>query len=396
MRASWIAALIAAVFPLAACAGATTVQVDADIPAGNIVVDKIDGNDVYVHQDLRDTKGHWFYWHFRVRGAEGRTLTFHFTNKGNVLGARGPAVSTDGGSSWRWLGTAAVRGQTFSFAFPADARDVRFCVTFPYTEHDLRAFLARYAGNPHLKVEPLARTKKGRDVMALRLGRVDGKAAIRVALTCRHHACETMASFELEGIIEAVLADTPHGKWLRENVEFFIVPIMDLDGVEDGDQGKNRAPYDHNRDYVASPSIYPQVAALRERLPAWSDRRLRVALDLHCPELLARSIYFVGGPNEAVWKETGRFCTLLEKVQTGPLVYRPADNLPYGKGWNSKMPVGQNPFSRWAAELPGVAVASTIELPYADVRGQVVNESSARAFGRDVAVALHQYLDPSK
>jgi len=78
------------------------INIDADCPSGNIVVEKIDGDDVYVHQDLRDTKGWWFYWCFRVRGAVGRTLTFHFTNK-DVFGARGPAVSLDGGKTWAWL-----------------------------------------------------------------------------------------------------------------------------------------------------------------------------------------------------------------------------------------------------------------------------------------------------
>ena len=54
-------------------------EVDAGFPGGNVIVDKIDGDAVSLHQDLRDTAGDWFYWQFRVRGAEGRTLTFQFT-----------------------------------------------------------------------------------------------------------------------------------------------------------------------------------------------------------------------------------------------------------------------------------------------------------------------------
>ena len=45
-----------------------SVKIDGDIPGGNIVVDAIDGDPaVLLHQDLRDTAGDWFYWHFRVR-----------------------------------------------------------------------------------------------------------------------------------------------------------------------------------------------------------------------------------------------------------------------------------------------------------------------------------------
>src|SRR5262245_48452310 len=77
-------------------------HIDSDFPGGNIIVDKIDGNAVHLRQDQRDTDYPWFYWHFRVRGGQGRTLDFRFT-RGPVLGPRGPAVSRDGGKSWSWL-----------------------------------------------------------------------------------------------------------------------------------------------------------------------------------------------------------------------------------------------------------------------------------------------------
>ena len=79
--------------------------VDKDMPAGNIALERIEGDDVYVHQELRDTKGEWFYWAFRVKGAQGRTLTFSFTNKksgGGPVGVRGPVVSTDGGKTFSY------------------------------------------------------------------------------------------------------------------------------------------------------------------------------------------------------------------------------------------------------------------------------------------------------
>lgn len=397
-RWRWLVlAFLCLVLPAGArsAAGPGELQVDADIPGGNILVDRIAGDDVYLRQDLRDTAGHWFYWHFRVRGCQGRTLTFHFT-QGNVIGVRGPAVSNDGGRTWQWLGAQAVRDASFHYTFPADAPDVRFGFTFPYTESNLRALLQRHRDNPHLRVESLGKTKKGRDIVLLRLGRLDGRPTSRVALTCRHHCCETMTSFVLEGIIDAVLADSEPGRWLRDNVEFFIVPFVDGDGVEDGDQGKNRKPHDHNRDYEG-PSIYPQVQAIRDRLPQWAEGKLRIALDMHCPSIRGgnnETIFFVGGPDEAIWKELGRFCQVLESVQTGPLVYSTKNNLPFGQGWNSKSNYGeQKPFSHWAAALPGVRVATTIEVAYANASGKAVTDQSARALGRDLALAMQQYLE---
>ncbi len=370
------------------------VQVDAGLPAGNIVVEKISGDDVFLHQDVRDTAGDWFYWCFRVREAQNRKLSFHFT-RGNVIGVRGPAVSTDLGQSWQWLGAEAVRSNQFSYSFGADAGEVRFCVAFPYLEKNLAAFLATHTNSPYLKVATLCRTEKGRAAELLRVGRLDGKAEQRVVLTCRHHCCEMMASYALEGLIEGVLADTTEGRWLREHVEFFVVPFVDKDGVEVGDQGKNRKPRDHNRDYDGD-SRYATVRAIREQLPTWAGGKLRVALDLHCPTLRGggnEQLVFVGGPNTNIWREVERFAQVLATTQTGELRYSTKNNLAFGKGWNTPANFkGGTSFSRWSASQPGIRCAATLETPYANAGGVAVTDASARALGRDLARALQKYL----
>ncbi|MBN1421222.1 MAG: peptidase M14 [Planctomycetes bacterium] len=387
----WIGRWIAAV--AAASAATAPVSIDSAFPGGNIIVDRIDGDDIFIRQDLRDTEGDWFHWAFRVRGSAGRTLTFHFT-KGDVIGVRGPAVSEDGGETWRWLGRAGGADPAFRFTFPAGAGEVRFAFAVPYLERDLRAFLRRHESSLHLRVETLCATAKGRPVERLHAGRIDGRPAHRVLVACRHHACESMASYALEGLLETVLADPQDGAWLRERVEILAIPFVDKDGVEDGDQGKNRRPHDHNRDY-AGDSIHASVRAIRDLAPRWSEGRLRVALDLHCPYIRGihnEWIYFVGGPDAANWARVGRLASILEAIREGPLPYRAGDNLAFGEAWNTNDGPLKS-FARWAADLPGIRVASTIEIPYANARGAEVSPSSARAFGRDLARALRRFLD---
>jgi hypothetical protein len=268
----------------------------------------------------------------------------------------------------------------------------------PYQEANLRELLDRHKGNRHLKVEQHSTTKKGRKTERLRLGKLDAQPQHRALLTARHHSCEMMASWELEGLIDAVLADTPDGRWLRDQVELAIIPFMDKDGVEEGDQGKNRRPHDHNRDYLGE-SIYPPVAALKEFAPRWSQGKLRLAFDLHCPYIRGggdgpssnERIFFVGNPSQEIWHRQQQFCGILQQVQTGPLVYDPKHNLPAGQKWNIlKEP---RSCSRWTATLPGILVATTIELPYANVAGTPVTAESARAFGHDLARAIRVYLE---
>jgi hypothetical protein len=371
------------------------IEIDCDFAGGNILVDAIEGDTVHLRPDLRDTKGKWFYWYFRARGASGRTVRFVFEE--DVVGVRGPAVSLDGSRTWTWLGRDSADDRSFTYLFPPDSAEVRFSFGMPYTQANLDAFLAAHAGSRHLRADTLCESRSGRRVECLSLGQIGGQPEHRVVIASRHHACEMMANYALEGLMEAVLGEDDCGRWLRGQVEFLVVPFVDKDGVEQGDQGKNRRPHDHGRDYAA-PCLYPEVQALRERVRDWAAGRLRIALDFHCPWIrgdLNERIYFVGMPDQETWSRVGRFSTLLEGVRKGPLPYSRNNDLPFGEAWNKEAePPGTEPrmFTQWMGALPGVWFGVTLELPYANAQGAVVNAESARAFGRDLAAAMQLHL----
>jgi hypothetical protein len=208
-----------------------------------------------------------------------------------------------------------------------------------------------------------------------------------------------IASYTLEGFLESVLSDTDMGHWFQNHVEILAVPLVDKDGVEEGDQGKNRKPHDHNRDYRGN-SIYPSVRAIRNFVPQWSQERLRVVLDLHCPYIRGKYnevIYIVGSPNPSIWQQQQEFAAILESVCVGSLRYCAKSSLPFGTTWNTAKDYGEyKSCSRWGGEQPGVRLATTIEIPYANVGTAVVTTGNARDFGHDLARALRQYLQSSE
>ena len=380
---------------LSCSARAETVIIDADFQGGNIIVERIEGNTIFLRPDQRDSSTWWFYWYFRVSGAAGRTLKFQFTGK-NPIGTQGPAVSTDDGHTWSWLDSRTVQNSSFSYAFEQQGRDVRFCFSIPYLEDNLRQFLQKYANNSHLAVHELCRTREGRSVERLHAGRINGNPKYRVLLTARHHACEMIASYTLEGLLEVILSNTALGRWFQNNVEVLVVPFVDKDGVEEGDQGKNRRPHDHNRDYNNS-SIYPSVKAIRNFVPQWSKTKLKAVIDLHCPYIRGNNnevIYLVGSSDSAIWRQQQEFAKILESVRKGELPYWAKSSLPFGTSWNTAANYGKyKSSSRWAGEQPGVRLAATIEIPYANVGTTVVTADNARAFGGDLARALRRYLE---
>ncbi|MBI5395212.1 MAG: hypothetical protein HZA91_07960 [Verrucomicrobia bacterium] len=402
-----LAAMVFVLCPALVTAEANdAVRVDAGFPGGNILVQQVEGDTVFVAPDQRDTQAGqwWFYWNLRLRAPAEKPVTIVFTRK-NPISVRGPAMSADGGVTWHWLGAAAVKSSkrddkpawSFEARVPAGAAEVRYAFCPPCLESHLRAWLAKHKANPALRVKELCRSRKGRPVELLRAGCLaPAKSKGVVLITSRHHCCEAMATYALEGWLDAALADDDTGRRWRANWEIIAVPFMDKDGVEDGDQGKNRAPHDHNRDYNGKP-LYPEVAALM-KLGASLKDRVVAALDLHCPTIRGEwndRVYLVGAPQPDFWKKQEAFAAVLERVQRGPIRFRARDCLAFGTAWNTPANYKQGrSCTGWEREtFPDARFVSTIEIAYADALGDEVNAGSARALGRDMARALAEFLE---
>jgi hypothetical protein len=325
-------------------------------------------------------------------------LVFQFPSR--KVGSFGPACSIDGGEYWRWLYNKAYKGHDcFSYSFGSNENEVRFSVGIPYLQENFEKFISSYKKNPHVSVESLTVSEKGRNVEKVLIGNPKKEPKYKVVITARHHANEAMANFALEGFIASILEENdPTLKWLRENVGFFIVPFIDKDGVEDGDQGKNRRPWDHVLDYSDN-NIYNSTASLKEELQKWGKGQLKVALDFHCPWLFGEwneHIYFVGAKDERIAREQRAFVDAIKKSRKGELRLDPDPKrsiLDWGVAWNkwddSKDNLG---FTEWAITLEGVSLSVILEFPFSNNNGQIITPENARLFGKDMATALAVYL----
>ena len=383
------------------------IVIDVDFPGGNIIVTNndnistlyydIEGDTILVRPDLRDTEGNWFYWYFRVTGAANQTLYFQFP--GRHIGSFGPAYSNGGGESWTWLYEDINNSYDhFSYTFGLNENEVMFSVGIPYLQANFNKFISSFANNSYVTIGSLATSEKGRNIEKVSIRCPENDPKYKVLITARHHACEAMANYALEGIISSILDDgSITMQWLRANVEFLIIPFMDKDGVENGDQGKNRRPHDHNRDYSGE-SIYNSVASLREKVPDWSEGQLKVALDLHCPGIRGEwheHIYFVGSGLDKIAKEQRAFVNILINQHSGELSVHPEKSLlEYGTSWNvsTRFTGGLLSFSGWASTIEKISLAISLELPYANNDGQKVTPQNARLLGKDIADALSIYL----
>ncbi|MBE2205924.1 MAG: hypothetical protein IAE94_16465 [Chthoniobacterales bacterium] len=370
----------------------------ADHPGGNIVVERREGSCLWLAPDLRHMQAgcQWFYWSFRAHNENPLTVVFSHRN---YISAHGPAMSRDGGATWKWLGRENVRqreigehGVELAFDLPPvrPGEDVRYAFCPQYQESHLRSWLRRHEDHPFLSVSEFCRSRGGRSVEQIRIGDACGTRKI-LWLTARHHSCEAMAGYALEGMLEAALADDATGRRLRENFTMVAMPFMDKDGVEEGDQGKLRHPHDHNRDYNATP-LFPEVAAAM-RYGRENKDAITAFLDLHCPMVHGpwdNRFYLVGSPLPAVAARQDAFMKAFAESRTGAIAPHEGGILHFGEAWNTadNFSAGKSA-TLWAEEtFPDAGVIASFEVPYANADGMKVTPESARSLGRDLAVAL--------
>lgn len=358
-----------------------SVKIRSDFPGGNVTVVKNETGRVEIEPDLRGGKP-WFYWYFEASAEVPGRVNFMFpksmTGLKTPIGMQGPALSLDQGKTWEWAGIEYVNDNSFSYDFKSAGQKVLFSVTIPYLQSDLDEFLKENAGNKNLSRGILTKSLKGRDVELLQIGK-PGAGVKAVLMTARHHACESIASLALEGFMRAAIADTPAGVKFREKYVLYVVPFVDKDGVEAGDQGKDRKPHDHNRDY-GKDSIFPEVDAIE----ALADsKKIQFLFDMHCPTLrmdIHQGMCFVGTKQVPIGNEANvkAFARLIKeglppKSPDGPVVML-QNRTPMEKGGNC---------NRYFSFKEGMIMATTLEIPYAPPKAQM-DAKNCRAIGESI------------
>ena len=344
-------------------------KIHSHFTGGNIVVDRMENDTVYLERDLRDTEGDWFYWAFCVEGAAGRTLTFTFPSKHRV-GRFGAAVSHDL-ADWHWSESGS--GNTFTYTFAEGENKVYFAHNMLYLPARFDTFCTRMG----LAQEVFCRSVKGRDLPAVRFGTGDK----RILLTARHHACEATGSYVLEGVTETLIDLLPAA------YSVLIVPFVDYDGVVDGDQGKNRRPHDHNRDYIDD-TLYPEVRAIRSLVENYG---CHFCTDFHSPGHLGKqndTIFVVRNMTEKL-DRFERFSDLLAaEITPNAMDYKKENDYPPCTSWNQPSPNCAYMMNC----RPDCDLSFSLESAYFGTPENKISQERLIALGHCFAKAMKAYL----
>lgn len=372
---------------------------NTEFEGGNGFIEKISNDTVWITPDTRNIIGDWFYWAIEVISDTDRDLTFCLPPY--KIPAFGVAYSLDNGENWNWSKQDEEKYiHSFSLHLYKN-KPIRLSMGFPYTNSNWNKFVKGLDSDVYV-IDTLCMTAKDQAVPMMKLGsKSKGKDTLskpKVVITARHHACEMMTNYVLEGMIKSFVSNDKDLIPFLEKYEVLIIPFVDYEGVQNGDQGKSRYPRDHNRDYSGK-SIYSTTNAIREFIPRWAQDNLALVIDMHCPGIWGKEhelIHIVGSKVEKFANAETLFASYLAKYTTGKeLLFDETAILYFGTSWNNdQSEIQGDSFKTWCQkQFPNSKLACSLEVPYATNKGQKITIENLNEFGRAMSYAISDFLE---
>lgn len=274
-----------------------SISVNAAFDGGNIRVVGIEGDRIDL-EIVKDRQSDFYQWfHFRVAGAAGRTLTFRILNAAGSAYPRGwPGYSTRASidrETWRLAETRYGDG-VLEWRWTFDAPLAWFAYFAPYSMERHAALVARTALAAGVAHRELGRSLDGQAIDYLRIG----TGPKQVWLYGRQHPGEPMAEWWMEGALEWLTSAAAAPLLAAATVH--VVPNMNPDGTRRGHLRTNAAGVNLNREWHApSAERSPEVLCVRDAMDATG---VDFAIDVHGDEAIPAN-FIAGYEGIPSWNE---------------------------------------------------------------------------------------------
>ena len=378
------------------------IRVVTDIPFGNAC-------DVQVHEDdgrpevsfAADPHGGpeclWFCFRLKREGSGpgvGSPIRLVLKHTRSMLGVTAPfgvrPVVRPAGGDWERLGEPEVeelpdgrRRISWNIETPRDFADVAYC--YPYGRDELTSLIRETEG--YWRVDTIGVSQQARPLLRLSNNcGAEGSDRPGLYVIARQHSGETPGSWVLDGFLRhiATLGDEAPVVWA--------VPLSNIDGVEQGDYGKDNFPYDLNRAWGNAPMRH-EVLVCRRDVLRWKERcRPVLGIDSHAPGGAEREGVYAFMPDPAEFAEmNNRIETWTEAVVESLTPVYAAEKFSRIADYPSRW---QTPnFGRFFYETLGVPALS-LETPYGMIGELVLTREHYREIGKRIAQGvLHRIAE---
>jgi hypothetical protein len=297
------------------------------------------------------------YWYaFRVRGAAGRTLTFYCPDANGMMIT--PVVSEDGGKTWMRPSHGTIRRTSYGYqghialthrfagneAIVAGTPIVTTTMAGEWIDSAARRLGAR--------IHVVGRSPDGRPLRIIEIGNPD--APLIYFQAGQHSMCERIGFHTIAAAFESAAADAE----LLKRTRWMVMPVVNVDSYlvahRDGDQNMNRI--------WRAEDTHPTTGSIRRFLERETSRTgVIAAFDFHAGGVWRGHTMLGSSAASEQFEKALQAEGLVLNIRRRPAPATAAAPA------TASAPATMS-FSGFAATLPGIRVACTIELAQAAAR----------------------------
>ena len=281
-------------------------------------IDQIDKYQLFLHNDT-NTTGYTQWFFFRVKNMKkGKTVNFSIMNMlrkrtkycyGIKIWVYTKLTNINEKKTWHHTKEEVKyyknnlyrlhKGNrqyyyTLSFDYTSkyDNDEIYFANCIPFTYTDLINDLNYYTKNENIKYpffhrKTLCQTIGGNDIEYITINNSkyennDNKKK-GIILIARQHPSETVGSWKIKGAIDFLLGESDEAKFLRDNFIFKIIPMINVDGVINGNTRTSIAGCDLNRRWVnPNEFLHPEIYFSKDLIYNFANKiNIECIIDFH-------------------------------------------------------------------------------------------------------------------
>ncbi len=325
----------------------------------------------------------WYY--FRMTGTKGKRI--HIFAPDN--GVPRTSYSYDG-IHWDHLPLAEPEGHLVDQYFTGDT--VFIALYEPYNYSYLQERLQTWCAQPHVTLDTIGFSHEGRPMQLLHVtdpSVPDAKKA-RIWIHGRQHPSETPASYLVDGLVEYLTSDTPEGRSLRQQMDVYVLPFANPDGVADGYSRSNALGVNQEINFGRSDdSTVVEVKAIKETMARLTqDRPFDIVLNSHSQHSESATFWVHKASTTSpaffrqLWTFTGLVCSFNPCLR--PLDLKFSDMASrYVEGWC---------WNHFGEKTIALTIETTYNCYSFDRDGLWADNDNIRAFGKRTMQAMAEYL----
>ncbi len=148
------------------------------------------------------------------------------------------------------------------------------------TSSHVKKWSQKLAVNKYVKHSSIGKSKEGRTMQALTIGKADSKRMLMVI--SRQHPPEVTGYLAMKSFVETIAGDSKLAKKFRKKFTTYVVPLMNPDGVDNGHWRHNAGGIDLNRDWanLNQPETTAVSEFMKEREKA-TNGKFYFGIDFH-------------------------------------------------------------------------------------------------------------------